>query len=174
LDKDGEEVDEEERFDAAFVLEKGRSDFEYALDLVKPFLDGRLALVSLEDLGICEASVIGEEGVHAVGLAVVFDGVIVNAPFDGPPFSRLSDIGSVWPWTATFGLPEGVLFELEDLDLEVSGDLAGLEDFGDTFGDGGAGTQARSGTEEPGSEIFKVLLCTGETFLTSLLLMKRQ
>ena len=52
------------------------------LALLEAFLDGGLALVSLEDMPRGEGFVVAEERVHPIGLVVVSDGFVVVGPLE--------------------------------------------------------------------------------------------
>ncbi len=60
LYQQGEEVDEEQGFDAAFVLEQRRRDLEHAFEVPEALLDGGLALVGVEHVGRREGSIVCE------------------------------------------------------------------------------------------------------------------
>ena len=51
LHEQREEVEGEQRLDAALVLQEDRGDLVHGLDLLEALLDGGLALVGLEHLG---------------------------------------------------------------------------------------------------------------------------
>ena len=85
LYEQGEEVDEEEGFDAAFVLEQGRRDLEGAFEVSEALFDAGLALVGVEHVGRREGAVVAEEGVlrrvpdHAAWLGEGLSGGRVRA-----------------------------------------------------------------------------------------------
>jgi hypothetical protein len=61
LDEQDQEVEVEQGLDTAFVLEAHRGDLEDGFALGEALLDGGLALVGLEDLGIGEGSIVAQE-----------------------------------------------------------------------------------------------------------------
>ncbi|MSR47462.1 MAG: hypothetical protein EXS13_10450 [Planctomycetes bacterium] len=84
LNQERQEVEVEERFDPPFVLEQHGRDLEDGLELLEPLLEGGLALMRGEPILRLERAVIGEEGVHAVGVVVVGDGGVVGCPLGDP------------------------------------------------------------------------------------------
>ena len=66
LDEEGDEEEEEEGFNASLALEEDGGELDDGLELLETFLNGRLTLVSFEDLSRGQRSVVGEQGIHAV------------------------------------------------------------------------------------------------------------
>jgi hypothetical protein len=81
LDQQSEEIQSEQRLDAARVLQEHRRDLVHGLDLLETLLDGRLAFMGLEDLDGSEVAVVADERIHAVALFVVIDGGLIDSPF---------------------------------------------------------------------------------------------
>ena len=63
LYEQGEEVDEEEGFDAALVLEQRRRDLEHTFEVPETLLDAGLPFVGVEHVGGFEGPIVGEERV---------------------------------------------------------------------------------------------------------------
>ncbi|MGH8479711.1 MAG: hypothetical protein ACREXK_09075 [Gammaproteobacteria bacterium] len=101
-----------ERLDTTFILEQDRSDLEDGLGLLEALLDGRLALVCLEDLSVGQRAVIGEQGVHPIAFAIVIDGLLIDVRLHAPERAGLAHISGVGTWSTGSGLPEVVLLVL--------------------------------------------------------------
>jgi len=61
LHEEADEVEDEERLDAPFVLEQDRRDLVDGLDLLEAFLDGGLSLVRLEDLARGQSFIVRQQ-----------------------------------------------------------------------------------------------------------------
>src|SRR5437867_13036721 len=73
LYQQGEEVESEQGFDAALVLEEHGRDLVYGLDLLEALLDTGLGLVGEENLSRRELAVVAKQRIHAVAFFIVLD-----------------------------------------------------------------------------------------------------
>lgn len=90
LDEKSEEVDQEERLDPSLVLQKHGGNLVDGFRLLEALLQLGLALVRLENLLGCQRAVVRQEGVHAVGLHVVRDRIVIDLVGDARLLANLS------------------------------------------------------------------------------------
>ena len=93
---------------------------EVVLELAEPALQSGLTLVLLPRLLRREGRVIGEEGVHAVVLAVALDGLLVHVPREREVLPRDAAVLRVRPWATGAELLEGVVLRDMDPDAEIA------------------------------------------------------
>src|ERR1019366_4328593 len=120
LDEQDQEVEVEQGFDSAFVLEEHWGDLEDGLALGEALLDGGLALVGLEDLGIGEGAIVAQERIHAVGFAVVGDGGLIDREAYLPVLLALALVVGVRSRAAAAGLAELVSEFVDQFDPQVA------------------------------------------------------
>ena len=122
-----EGVQEEEGFDAGFVLEEHGRDLVHRFPLLEAPFERRLPLMGFEHLRRRQVHVVGEQRVHAVALAVVGDLRAVDLPRDQPSTLRDAAVAGVGAGSTAVLLAIHVLRLLLDLHLEVGRDPASGE-----------------------------------------------
>jgi hypothetical protein len=168
LHEEREEVEGEERLDATGVLEQHGRDLVDGLGLLEPFLEGGLAFVGFEDLRRRQGRVVGEQRVHAVALAIVGDGGLVEPPLRIRVAAGGLAIRGVRPGATPPHLPEAMFGAGRPAHGEVAGHLVADEDRLDLLVDLMGGAQARLRASKPPLEVGQ--LVGGEPLPARLLL----
>jgi len=76
----GDEVAGEQRFDAAGAFERDGGGVVDGFELVVAFLEVRLVAVGVQQFGVGECSVVGDQGEAAVRGGVAAEGLLVDLP----------------------------------------------------------------------------------------------